>query len=231
MLGVMARLHPFRHALVVEDISATRDWLTGLVHEAFDDIGVYHAEDLRSAREWFAQRPGDGGDVLALVDLGLPDGSGVDLIREVSGSHPAAQLVVTTVYADDDHLMQAMAAGASSYLLKDRPAEEIVGLLRRIGGGEVALSPPMARRLIDQFRVHAGFMTAGSATVLQPEALTRRETEVLAIIGRGLTLPEAGGALGISSQTVASHVKAIYRKLGINSRAEAAMEAVRRKLT
>ena len=227
----MSNQHPFRQAVVIEDITATRDWLTGLIHAAFDDIGVFHAGDLRGAREWFVQRPGDGGDTLALVDLGLPDGSGVDLIREVSTSHPSAQLVVTTIYADDDHLMQAMAAGASSYLLKDRAPEEMVELLRRIGAGEAALSPPMARRLIDRFRAHAGFMIAGATSIGQPELLTARETEVLAIIGRGLTLLEAGGTLGISAQTVASHVKAIYRKLGINSRAEAAMEAVRRKLT
>ena len=231
MLIIMLKIHTFRRAVVIEDITATREWLTGLVHAAFDDIGVFHASDLRSAREWFAQRPGNGADTLALVDLGLPDGSGVDLIREISATHPSAKLVVTTIYDDDDHLMLAMAAGAESYLLKDRAPEEIVELLRRVGGGEVALSPPMARRLIDRFRTHAGFMTAGSASVGQSEPLTSRETDVLAIIGRGLTLSEAGSTLGNSSQTVASHVKAIYRKLGINSRAEAAMEAIRRKLT
>jgi len=222
---------PFRQALVVEDIVATRDWLTGLVHSAFHNVGVYHAGDLRSARAWFAQQPGAGAGTLALVDLGLPDGSGINLIREVRDSHPHAQLVVTTIYADDDHLLRAMAAGAHSYLLKDRPATEIVELLRRVGAGEVAMSPPMARRMLALFRSHAGFMTAGTTATQHEDRLTPRETEVLALIGRGLTLPEASIALGISSQTVASHVKAIYRKLGINSRAEAAMEAVRRQLT
>ena len=227
------RCRSFLHALVIEDIVVTRDWLSGLLHTAFPNVGVYHAGDLRSAREWFSGHGGDGAGTLALVDLGLPDGSGVDLIREAQLSHPAVHLVVTTVYDDDKHLMLAMAAGAHSYLLKDRPEPELVELLRRIGQGEVAISPPMARRLMDHFRVHANFMTAGAATAARDDAaaLTNRETDVLAMIGRGLTLPEAGSALAISGQTVATHVKAIYRKLGINSRAEAAMEAVRRNLT
>ncbi|MDE2405995.1 MAG: response regulator transcription factor [Sphingomonadales bacterium] len=218
--------------LIVEDIAATRDWLSGLVHQAFPATGVYHAASLAEARGWAAGNPGPGDGLLFLVDLGLPDGTGVDLIREWRQRYPAAQLVVSTIYDDDAHLMQAMAAGAQSYLLKDRPAEEIVELLRRIGRGEVALSPPMARRLLDHFRAHAAFVTAGAAGAGGEERqLTGRETEVLRLIGRGLTLAEAGAALAISAQTVATHVKAIYRKLGITSRAEAALEAARRNLT
>jgi len=218
--------------LIIEDIAATRVWLSGLVHEAFPAIGVYHATTLAEARAWVKANPGPGEDMLFLIDLGLPDGTGVDLIRELQASHGQAALVVSTIYDDDSHLMQAMAAGAHSYLLKDRPADEIIELLRRIGGGEVALSPPMARRLLDHFRKHAAFVTAGtSATNPTEQALTARETEVLRLIGRGLTLAETGTALTISTQTAATHVKAIYRKLGITSRAEAALEAARRQLT
>ena len=105
-----------------------------------------------------------------------------------------------------------------------------VALLRRIGEGEAALSPPVARRLLDHFRRHATFMTAGAAEHDEPE-LTARENDVLGMIARGLTLVEAGKALGISRSTVASHVKTVYRKLGVTSRAEAALEATRRRLT
>ncbi|MBU6266659.1 MAG: response regulator transcription factor [Sphingomonadales bacterium] len=223
--------------LIVEDIAATRDWLSGLVHRAFPATGVYHATTLAEARAWVkanpeSAHPESSGDTLFLIDLGLPDGTGVDLIRDLATSHPGAQLVVSTIFDDDAHLMQAMAAGAHSYLLKDRPAEELVELLRRIGRGEVALSPPMARRLLAHFRGHATFVTAGASNAAgEEQQLTARETDVLRLIGRGLTLAEAGGALAISAQTVATHVKAIYRKLGITSRAEAALEAARRKLT
>lgn len=218
--------------LIVEDIAATRAWLTGLVHDAFPAIGVWHAATMAEARAW-AKANGDSDGLLFLIDLGLPDGTGIDLIRELTESHPLARLVVSTIYDDDLNLMQAMAAGAQSYLLKDRPAEELAELLRRIGHGEVALSPPMARRLLGHFRTHATFVTAGSSSPgdAPEQALTPRETEVLRLIGRGLTLAEAGSALVISAQTVATHVKAIYRKLGITSRAEAALEAARRRLT
>ena len=226
----MVTSETFEQALIVEDILATRQWLTGLVHTAFERAGVYFASDLRTARAWFADGGATERRTIALIDIGLPDGSGIDLIREVSATHPHVQLVVTTIYDDDAHLMQAMAAGADSYLLKDRPAEELVALLRRIGDGEAALSPPMARRLLDHFRRHATFMTAGATESNEPD-LSARESEVLGMIARGLTLNEAGKALGISRSTVASHVKTVYRKLGVTSRAEAALEATRRRLT
>ncbi len=222
---------PFAQALVVEDIAATRAWLSNLVHAVFPAIGVYNAPDLASARAWIAG-PMRVAGALYLIDLGLPDGSGVDLIREIAKLDPTARLVVTTVYDDDAHLLHAMAAGAHSYLLKDRSPEEFAGLLQLVGRDEVALSPPMARRLLDHFRDHAAFVTAGSQSAPdEPASLTPREEEVLRLIGRGLTLAEAGRVMAISPQTVATHVKAVYRKLGITSRAEAALEAARRRLT
>lgn len=227
----MSGRETFAQALVVEDIPATRDWLSGLLHAVFPAIGVYNAADLARARAWL-RGPVRATGALYLIDLGLPDGSGIDLIREIAALDPTARLVVTTVYDDDRHLLHAMAAGAHSYLLKDRSPEEFTDLLRRVGQDEVALSPPMARRLLDHFRQHAAFVLANAPTVPDdPPALTVREEEVLRLIGRGLTLAEAGGALAISPQTVGTHVKAVYRKLGITSRAEAALEAARRRLT
>lgn len=217
-----------RHALIVEDIAETRDWLSALVRETFAGVTVHTAYDLRSARRWLAGRDTEAMGVLALVDLGLPDGSGVDLIREMRQAHPSVQVVVTTVYDDDSHLLQAMAAGAHGYLLKDRDIDELREQLLRLQGGEAALSPAVARRVLEQFRVHASFVLAPG---VEATSLTPRETEVLRLIGRGLTLNEAAGVLGISPQTVGSYVKVIYRKLGIANRAEAALEAARRSLT
>jgi DNA-binding NarL/FixJ family response regulator len=221
-------LTAIQRAFIVEDIVQTREWLTELVRKAFGAIEVATAVDLRSARAWLAGPDVNQPGLVALVDLGLPDGSGIDLIREIRDRHPAVQVVVTTVYDDDSHLVHAIAAGAHGYLLKDRDAEELIAQLRGIDRGEAAISPAIARRILDQFRVHAAF-AAGSA--LDTPALTIRETEVLRLIGRGLTLGEASGVLGLSPQTVATHVKNIYRKLGIASRAEAALEASRRNLT
>ena len=214
-------------AIVVEDINETRVWLSEVLRQAFGDIKIDHAIDLRSARRWFANRVTGNLGLLALVDLGLPDGSGIELIREIKQQHPEVEIVVTTIYDDNVHLLDAMAAGAHGYLLKDRDAEELVTQLRGLDRGEAPISPSIARRILDQFRIHAGLKRT---PLNDAPPLTERETEVLRLIGRGLTLSEAGAILKIGSQTVASHVKNIYRKLGIATRAEAALEAAKRSL-
>lgn len=217
-----------RNAFVVEDLGETRQWLNTLLRTAFGEIDIANAVDLKSARHWFSGRDTEPLKLLALIDLGLPDGSGIDLIRELREAHPTVQLVVTTVFDDDTHLVQAMAAGAHGYLLKDRDTDELVTQLRKIDGGEPAISPAVARRILELFRAHAMFIVDRPT---ETHALTPRETDVLTVIGRGLTLPEAALVLGMSGQTVATHVKTIYRKLGIRSRAEAAREAIRLNLT
>lgn len=215
-------------AFVVEDVSATREWLIEILRCAFGDIAVSQACDLVSARHWLAAQAGPASGLVALVDLGLPDGSGIDLIGEIRAQLPDAWVVVTTVFDDDGHLMRAMASGAHGYLLKDGDADGLVAQLKGLAQATPPISPAIARRILDQFRVHATFMSAGAD---EGAVLTRRETDVLRLIGRGLTLVEAGRVLDLSSQTVATHVKKIYRKLGIATRAEAALEATRRNLT
>lgn len=215
-------------AFIVEDIAETSRWLRQVLRQAFGDIDIAEAGDLRGARDWFARRAvGDAG-LIVLVDLGLPDGSGVDLIHELRDRRPDAQIVVTTIYDDDRRVLEAMAAGAHGYLLKDRDASELVRQLRGLDRGEAPIAPVIARRILDHFRAHARFMTVGRD---ETQTLTPRETEVLRLIGRGLTLGEAARVLGLSSQTIPTYVKGIYRKLGIASRAEAALEAARRNLT
>lgn len=215
-------------ALVVEDVATTREWLVQILRSAFGDIAIAQAPDLASARQWLAARDDQGAELVALVDLGLPDGSGIDLIGEIRSRLPEAWVVVTTIFDDDGHLMRAMASGAHGYLLKDGDADGLVTQLQGLAQAAAPISPAIARRILDQFRIHATFMSAGAD---EGAVLTVRETDVLRLIGRGLTLIEAGRVLGLSSQTVATHVKKIYRKLGIATRAEAALEATRRNLT
>lgn len=217
---------PAREALVVEDLPATRDWLAQVCRDAFgSDTPVAAVGDLREARRWLAARPGGGRELVALVDLGLPDGSGLDLIGELRGPGTRARVVVTTVFDDDDTLMRALAAGAEGYLLKDRDREQLVQLLQRFDGDEPPMSPVLARRILEEFRRQSAARVAPVA-----EALTGRESEVLRLIGRGLIVREVADLLAVSPHTVTSHVKSIYAKLGIGSRAEAAMEAARRDL-
>jgi DNA-binding NarL/FixJ family response regulator len=221
---------PSRLGLVVEDDPDTRAWLVGVLSEAFPRIDIAQAPTVNLALQWIdaqAQRlaPARDGDHVALIDLGLPDGSGVEVIRALNARCPAVLPIVTTVYDDDAHLFEAIAAGAKGYLLKDREADAFVASLRRIDRGEPPLSPSIARRMLEYFARQA--VPVADA---QSEVLTARELDVLRLLGRGLRINEAARVLGIAHSTVAGYVKAIYRKLNIASRAEAAIEAVRRGL-
>jgi len=208
-----------RSFLVVEDITETREWLIGSIAQVFGAT-AYGASSLREGRAWLRTQ-GPGGNILALVDLGLPDGNGATLIREIVARNADALVVVTTVFDDDESLMDALAAGAQGYLLKDQDGPGIEHRLAMIEHGEVPISPGIARRLLQRFR--------GDGP--SDASLSPRETEVLRLIGRGLKASEVADTLSISPQTVTTHIKTIYRKLEITSRAEAALEARKRGLT
>lgn len=202
--------------LVVEDLAASAQWLARVLGEAFPGIRARVAETLEDARHAARVQAPD----IALIDLDLPDGSGVDLIREFARAYPACHCVVTTIYADDRHLFPALRAGAQGYLLKDQPTERVVAALRAIGAGEPPLSPAIAQRLLRVFG-------AEQPALAEDARLTPRERETLTLIAKGLRLPEVAQQLGVTRHTAAGFIKAIYRKLNINSRAEAALEAAR----
>ncbi len=204
-----------RRVLIVEDIAETRAWLAGIVLGAFPEAEIAHAATLRAGRAM----AGQGWD-LALIDLGLPDGSGLDLLRALKSAAPRTVCVVTTVLADDAAVVAALSAGADGYLLKENPDLVLIRQLSQIGQGAPALSPAIARRIMDHFRL------TGPAAA-EDHSLTAREAEVLALIARGLRNAEAAAHLGLAETTVAGYIKAIYRKLGISSRAEAAWHAAR----
>ena len=200
---------------VVEDLKAPAQWLQDILITAFPGLTVYHAESLGAARKLLPTYPPD----LALIDLGLPDGSGVELIRELTPRR--CQCVVTTIYADDQHLFPALRAGACGYLLKDQPADKVVQALRGILAGEPPLSPVIAQRLLRVFGGPADSLEDGAAK------LSNRERETLVLIAKGFRLPEVAAQLGVSRNTAAGFIKSIYRKLDISSRAEATLEATR----
>jgi DNA-binding NarL/FixJ family response regulator len=138
--------------------------------------------------------------------------------------------VVVTIYDDDDHLFPALQAGAFGYLLKEQPREALVAQLVRISQGEPPLSPPIARRVLAYFATAAGQRLAMVKQIESEVRLTERETEVLQRVAKGYTLPEIAVQFGLSRHTIADHIKQIYRKLNVSSRAEAALEAARRGL-
>lgn len=217
-------------ALVLEDQGPVRAWLRDLVRSSFGCTEVLQAARVAQARQLVDAAPAIG---LALVDLQLPDGSGVEVIARLRQRHPEALVVVTTVFDDDRHVFPAIAAGAHGYLLKEQDPAQLVQQLMRILDGEPPLSPSVARSIIAHFhRAAPAPATPALPARSEPEvALTPRETEILSLIGRGLRTPEVARLLGLSQHTVANYLKGIYRKLDISSRAEAALEASRRGLT
>ena len=217
-----------RLCLVVEDQPANRDRLAGLLEATFPGLDIVTAASLREARTWAENDPRSGGLWLALIDLGLPDGSGVELIRYMKLAAPGARLVVASIYDDDQHLFEALSAGADGYLLKDGEGGVMAHHLKRIEAGEPALTPSIARRLLGYF---AGPQVRDDPVAAVDDArLTGRETETLTLLARGLTIAEVARTLDLRPQTVAGYVKVIYQKLNVSSRAEATLKAVRRGL-
>ena len=212
--------------LIVEDLPDIRAWLADMARAAFPDIQVTDAARRDDALATLHKQQFD----LALIDLGLPDGSGIDVVAALRRDQPQALAVVVTIYDDDDHLFPALQAGAFGYLLKEQPRDALVGQLLRITQGEPPLSPPIARRVLGHFTA-AGARHAELVRQLEEEvSLTERESEVLQRVAKGYTLPEIAQQFGLSRHTVADYVKQIYRKLNVSSRAEAALEAARRGL-
>lgn len=158
-----------------------------------------------------------------LVDLGLPDGDGVDLIRHAAKAHPACDVLVVTMFGDDAHVLASLQAGATGYLLKDAGAERIAACIHEVRAGGSPISPSIARRVLAAFRV--GAAAPPQPAPAEPSPLSERETEILRLVAKGLSFDTVGELLGISAHTVVTHVKKIYRKLAVHSRGEAVYEA------
>jgi DNA-binding NarL/FixJ family response regulator len=204
-----------REALILEDYPETRELLTELLREAFGEINITAVGTLTEARANLKDRHYN----LALIDISLPDGSGIDLIHEFAHKSPDTYCVVATIFDDDEHLFPALQAGAHGYLLKEQPRDQLVTLLKRILSGEPPLSPAIARRVLQHF--HARDDGKPDTT------LSTRETEVLTLIAKGMNRSEIARLLGISVNTASGYIKTIYQKLNVSSRAEATLEASR----
>lgn len=201
--------------LILEDLSEARRWLAEIAGAAFPDCVVTEASSMRAGLSLVAARPFD----IALIDLGLPDGSGLEVLRSLRSHHSQAICIVTTVMGDDVSIVAALSAGAQGYLLKEQPQDMLVRQLKQTTQGIPALSPSVARRIMEHFQ-RTGPSTADNE-------LTLREREVLALIGKGMRNSEVAQALDLSEHTVAGYIKNIYRKLDISSRAEASWHAAR----
>ncbi|MGL5838240.1 MAG: response regulator [Sphingorhabdus sp.] len=160
-----------------------------------------------------------GGYDVLLCDLGLPDGDGITLIAKEAAKGRDTDILVITQFADHKKVLDSIQAGARGYILKDQRVEACIDAITEIRRGGSPISPMIARKLLEQ-------MGAGEKRITPPiSPLSERENEVLQMLARGFSYAECGDILHVSLNTIGFHVKNIYRKLEVNSRAEALFEA------
>jgi DNA-binding NarL/FixJ family response regulator len=162
---------------------------------------------------------------VVLVDLGLPDIDGVQVIRHAARVRPQCEVLVVTMFEDDLHVLPCIEAGATGYLLKDASAERIVAAIHELLAGGSPISPSIARRVLASFRIGAAGKAGAPLGPPAASPLSERETEILRMVAKGLSFDAIGEVLSISPHTVVTHVKKIYRKLAVHSRGEAVFEA------
>jgi DNA-binding NarL/FixJ family response regulator len=183
-------------------------------------------------------------DVL-LLDLGLPRMSGIDVTRAVKAELPQVEILIFTIFDEEDKVLEAVQAGASGYLLKGTPADKMIEAIKEVRAGGTVIQPNLARRLLKHFRVGeppapapgantapAPGAPAPAAPLEEPEGkkLSARETEILQLIAKGVSNSEAAGVLNLSKATIRTHLEHIYRKLEVTNRVEAVTEGLRKGL-
>lgn len=207
-----------QNILLLEDHAPTARWLETIAHASFPEAVVLHVANLTDARRALRQHHFH----LVLLDIHVPDGSGLELIPLIKTFHADTMIVMTTVFDDDQHLFDALRAGAQGYLLKEQSSAELSAKLRGIPQGEPPLSPGVARRMLTYFHSGHSGSIQDKNTLLSP-----REAEALTLLAKGYSIKELARLLAISEHTAAGYTKNIYRKLNISTRAEATMEASR----
>lgn len=209
--------------LVVEDDDKARQRFCRIIeqHPALQLSG--QAATLSRATELLLSLPAD----ILLTDLELPDGNGIQLIRMIQQKKLDIEAMVITVFDDDRHVFSAIEAGATGYLLKESDAESVAQAILQVLAGGSPINPNIARRVLRRF--NSGPLEPDK-TETPENVLTSRESEVLALLGKGMSYGEVARILEISGGTVTTHIKHIYRKLAVQSRGEAVFEAMQRGL-
>lgn len=217
--------------LIVED---EPEFLQRFTEAVLADPELRLVAGVTTGRAGLAMLDAQPPDVM-LVDLGLPDISGIELIRHAARHLPNCDVLVVTMFADDVHVLGSIEAGATGYLLKDAQATRIASAIHEVRAGGSPISPSIARKVLAAFRVApqaaatapaaASAAPAPAAAPAEPSPLSERETEILRLVAKGFSFDAVGDLLSISPHTVVTHVKKIYRKLAVHSRGEAVYEA------
>jgi DNA-binding NarL/FixJ family response regulator len=210
------KIAPIAIALV-EDDAHTRKRIASLLTNCMPGAVVTEFDRLAHAL-LFAQTTSQD---YWLIDLGLPDGSGVDLIRAVRAHDAATHILVISVFGDVDNVTRSVQAGANGYLLKDAVDKDLIDALHAMEQGGTPLSPMIASRLLETMMPAKANTTRLAAT----QILTPKEAELLNLLSRGYTYSEAAELMQVALSTIQTHVRGIYAKLAVSSKAEAVFEA------
>ena len=208
---------PVVSVALVEDDPRTRERLVQALARAERLCLAYAGATVVEMVAWLRQNSVD----VLLVDLGLPDGSGLEVIRECQKLSRGTEIMVITMFGDEANMMRAFEAGARGYLLKDGTEDDLAEHVLSLNAGGSPMTPIIARQLLA--RLSPAPLRQGALPAA--EALTARERDILAKLARGYTYSETAEILGIAASTVQSHVKNIYSKLAVHSKTEAIYEA------
>lgn len=213
--------------MIVEDDQATRQRFANAISS---DPRTTLVQALGTGRDAISQLPAARPDVL-LVDLGLPDIHGTEVIRFAARNLPDCEVMVITVFGDERNVLTSIEAGAAGYVLKDCSDADLVEHVLELRAGGAPMSPGVARMVLNRMRVNDEARNSRDTASADPEGpVTAREAEVLRLLSRGYTYSEVGERLGISVHTVGSHVKKTYRKLAVHSAAAAVTRAAELRL-
>jgi len=226
--------------LIVEDDPQTRDFFAASVQGCAQLALAGCLGTLAEARAWLGAREPQGLDVL-LVDLGLPDGSGLDAIRHARRMHPGCEPLVISMFGDEESVLASIEAGALGYIHKDATPENIADTVLQMKAGASPISPMIARQVLARYldlksnRPRTEVDKAQEAINIEAKetletALSPREKDVLDLIARGFSYAETARLHGVSVHTVQTHIKSLYAKLAVHSKSEAVFEATRRGL-
>jgi DNA-binding NarL/FixJ family response regulator len=166
---------------------------------------------------------------VVLLDLGLPGLSGIEVTREILRRRPGTEVLIWTVFEEEDKVLDAIRAGASGYLLKGTPAARLVEAIREVRSGGSIIQPQLARRLLRRFKPSPATEAPGEVGA-GARSLSPREREILKLLARGLSNADVARALSVSRATVRTHLEHIYEKLEVSNRTEAVTEGIRQGL-
>lgn len=227
--------------LVVEDDPDMREFFAASVSRCTELLLAASLGTVAEATTWL-DGPGNTVDVL-LTDLGLPDGSGLQVIRHAIRLYPSCEPLVISMFGDEDNVLASIEAGALGYIHKDSTPDDIARTILDMRAGASPISPMIARRVLSKYRFQQGNAAPGvelpntpptatisarpADTATSPRLLSPREQEVLALIARGFSYAEVARLQSLTVHTVRTHIKNLYAKLSVHSKTEAVFEATR----